>query len=84
MDKKVDMDNGYQQNVPDANKNDNKRKDWLIFLSGALFIIAVWLLAKVLAWFIPSFRPIYNSIFVISVPTILYGGGGGGGGGGCV
>jgi len=63
-----------QNQQKQQNGDDNKRKDWLVFLSGALFIIAIWLLAKVLAWFIPSFRPIYNTIFVISVPTVLYGG----------
>jgi len=52
----------------------DRSKDWLLFIAGILFALAVWLLAKVLAWLIPSFRPIYNRIFVISVPTILTGG----------
>lgn len=62
-----------QGNQENQENPEGRRKDWVIFLSGALFIIALWLLAKVLAWFIPPFRSIYNTIFVISAPTVLYG-----------
>lgn len=64
----------HVENLGLATKAQSGRsRDWILFIAGMLFILALWLLAKVLAWFIPGFRPIYNRIFVISVPTILTG-----------